>query len=248
MAKQIGIFPLAGSLDNVTFFRTADGGYRVRKKSRLNRTLMATMPAFDRTREHNREFTLAARAMKILRASIKSLLPNTADRKSALRLRHCLSDCAHADTTSPRGQRSPQNGDLSLLKGFNFNDRALLNTVFAAPYTTSIHRSTGTLSLSIPAFNPNLLLSAPSGATHFRILIAASAVDFSTEATQSSTAESAFLPLHTPTSSITLITTLTPNTTGHLFLFLNIRFYEETNAIKYPLHSHNPLTIIAVEQ
>jgi hypothetical protein len=247
MAKQIGIFPLSGSLDNITFFRTPEGGYRVRKKTSLNSERMLKMPAFDRTREHNAEFATAARAMKTIRSSVKGHLRNTADRKSALRLRHLLTDCLHADTNSIRGQRSPQNGDLSLLKNFDFNNRALLHTVFAAPFTTTIDRRTGTLSLTIPAFNPKLLLTAPPQATHFRILMAGAAVDFATEATESSTTESAILPL-TLTSAINLTVALTPNTTGHLLTFLSIHFYEETAGVKYPIHTANPLTIVEVDQ
>ena len=122
---------------------------------------MATMPAFNALRDRNREFGCASKAMKVLRSSIKELLVNTADRKSSIRLRSLLLQCLLTDTTSVRGSRKPENGDLSLLRKFDFNASALFDTVVAAPFTTTINRTTGAIGLSVPAFNPKVLLTAP---------------------------------------------------------------------------------------
>jgi hypothetical protein len=249
MAKQLGIFPIGGTLDNVTFFQTADGGFRVRKKTGLTGARMAAMPAFERMREHSREFGRSGKAMKMLRSSIKELLANTADRKAALRLQHLLFKCLKKDTTSTRGKRSPQNGDLTLLKGFDFNANALLTTVVSAPFITSINRNTGALNLSIPRFNPKVLLTAPPQATHFRILLGGAAVDFATEEVESDIVESVELPLiNSLTGALTLTANVTANTTKHILLFLGIRFYENTNGIRYPIHSHNALAIVDLDQ
>jgi hypothetical protein len=249
MAKQLGIFPIAGTLDNITFFQTADGGFRVRKKTRLTGAMMAAMPAFDRNREHNREFGRAVKAMKVLRSSVKELLANTTDRKSALRLQQVLFDALKSDTTSIRGERSPQNGDLSLLNGFDFNASALLDTVVSAPFTTTINRATGALGLSVPAFNPTILLAAPPQATHFKVLLGGAAVDFATEEVESDIVASADLPFtNAITTPLTLTANITANTTKSIFVLLGIRFYEETNGIKYPIHSHNALAIVDLDQ
>src|SRR4051812_10169597 len=108
MAKQLGIFPIGGSLDNITFFQTADGKFAVRKKTTLTGAQMAAMPAFDALRDHNREFGRAGKAMKVVRSCIKELIANTADRKSSIRLRSVLLECLKGDTTSVPGERSPQ--------------------------------------------------------------------------------------------------------------------------------------------
>src|ERR1043165_1533045 len=98
MAKQLGIFPIGGTLDNVTFFQTADGKFAVRKKTKLTASQMADMPAFDRLGEHNREFGYAGKAMKLTRSSLKALLANTADRKSSIRLRSLMLEVLKTDT------------------------------------------------------------------------------------------------------------------------------------------------------
>jgi hypothetical protein len=249
MAKQLGIFPIGGTLDNITFFQTADGKIAVRKKTTLTGAQMATMPAFDALRDHNREFGRAGKAMKVLRSSIKELLVNSADRKSSIRLRSLLLQSLLGDTTSVRGERSPQNGDLSLLNGFDFNASALLDTVVAAPFTTTINRVTGAIDLSVPAFNPKVLLTAPPQASDFRIVLGAAAVDFASGEVESDIVESADMPYSNAlTTALTLTANVTANTLKHIFVLLGIRFYEDINGIKYPIHSHNALAIVDLDQ
>jgi hypothetical protein len=249
MAKQLGIFPVGGSLDNVTFFKTADGNFAVRKRTTLNAERMAAMPAFDRLREHNREFARTGKAVKLLRSPLKALLTNTADRKSALRLRSLMLEVVKTDTTSARGERKVENGDLSMLLNFDFNADALFDTVIAAPFTTTINRLTGAVDITIPAFNPKLLLTAPQQATHFKLVMGAAVVDFGTNREEGKVTESAFLTLtNAATSPLTLSVSLTAATTAPIFVVLGIRFYEETNAVKYPLASNDALAIVEVDQ
>lgn len=249
MATQLGIFPVGGSLDNVTFFKTADGKFAVRKKTTLDAAKMATMPAFDRLREHNREFARAGKAVKLLRSPLKALLVNTADRKSALRLRSLMLEVIKTDTTSVKGERSVSNGDLSLLLNFDFNAAALFDTVIAAPFSTTINRLTGALDVTIPAFNPKLLLTAPTQATHFKLVMGAAVVDFGSATEEGKVTESAFLPLtNAATSPLTLSVNVTAASTAPIIVLLGIRFYEETNAVKYPLASNDALAIVEVDQ
>jgi hypothetical protein len=249
MAKQLGIFPIGGSLDNVTFFQTADGEFAVRKKSTLTGAEMATMPAFDRMREHNREFGRAGKAMKLVRSSLKALLVNTADRKAAERLRSVLYQVIKTDTTSIRGERNLTNGDLSLLLNFDFNADALFDTVIAAPFLMTINRLSGALDITVPAFNPKLLLTAPPQATHFKLVMGGAVVDFGANTEEGKVTELAFLPLtNAATSPLTLTVNVAATSTAPILLVLGIRFYEETNGVKYPLASNDALAIVGVDQ
>lgn len=249
MVRQLGIFPMSGTIDNITFFQTADGKFSARKKSSLTAAEIAAKPGFDRLRKHNQEFIRASKAMGVLRSSITELLVKTADRKAAQRLQRKLLDCTRADSTSIFGERSPQNGDLSILQHFNFNSAAPLNTIMAAPYTASIDRLTGAFDLNVPAFNPLVSFSLPPNATHYKFLMGAAGVDFVTKEVENDATESAYFPLtNALTTALSLGTSLTANSTKHLFLLLGIRFYEEINSIKEPIYSHNPLTIVALDQ
>jgi hypothetical protein len=249
MAKQKGINPLSGTIDNITYFQTVDGEYHARKKSKLTGEQMATMPAFQAMRDHTREYARTGKAIKLIRSGIKTLLLNTADRKAAQRLRALLYESLKLDTTSLRGERTVQDGDLSLLLNFDFNVTALLDTVIAAPFTTTIDRVTGTVDLVVPAFNPTILLTAPPQATHFRLKLGAAAVDFATEETEGETVESAFLPLtNVATAPLTLTANVSANTTKHILALVGIRFYNELNAAKYPIYSHDALAIVNLDQ
>jgi hypothetical protein len=248
MAKQLGIFPLGGTIGNVTFFKTADGGFGARNKSSLTGAEMAANPKFERMLKHSKEFARAGKAMSKLRGAIQPLLAKTGDSKAARRLHQKLRECTRADVSHPLGLRTPQDGDLSLLMHFNFNIAALLRTTMAAPYTATIDRVTGAMDLSVPAFNPMVSLSIPANATHFKIVIGAAGVDFLVEEQEFDSGESAYLPLtNALTTPLTLSATLSANSTRHLIMVMGVRFYEEINSAKEPIYSHAPLAIVGVE-
>ena len=103
--------------------------------------------------------------------------------------------------------------------------------------------------MSVPAFNPKVLLTAPPQATDFRIVLGAAAIDFASGEVESDIVESADLPYsNTLTSAVTLTANLSAATTKHVIVLLGIRFYEDTNGIKYPIHSHNALAIVDLDQ
>jgi hypothetical protein len=75
-----------------------------------------------------------------------------------------------ADASSTRGQRNVLDGKLEMLKGFDFN--------LYAPYSVTIDRVTGQLTVTLPPFVPSGMLASPAGATHFKIVSAGAAIDF----------------------------------------------------------------------
>lgn len=100
-----------------------------------------------------------------------------------------------ADLTSVCGKRNVIYGEAELLEGFEFNIDSMLRTTLIAPYTAVIYRAAETLKVDIPAFIPLNMVIAPSGATHFKLLTAGTAVDFTNETYEVETSESALLPL-----------------------------------------------------
>jgi hypothetical protein len=247
MAKQLGIFPIGGTLDNVTFFQSADGKFSVRKKSSLSAAEIATLPSFQRTRENGREFGRAGKAAKVLRDSLKPILVNVADRKAFARMMQSMMQALKMDS-APRGERTPQDGDLSVLKGFNFSSTVPLNSVFSAPFTATITRLTGALDVAIPAFNPTILLTAPTAATHFKIIMGGSAVAFATETSEGDQTESAYLPItNALTTLLNLTAGVTAATTDPIFLALGIRFYQDLAGVKYALSSNDAVAIVQVD-
>jgi hypothetical protein len=71
MAKNKSLFKIEGTLDNVTFYKSADG-YFVRTKGGVSKNRIMNDPAFVRTRENGSEFGRSASSGKLLRDSVSS--------------------------------------------------------------------------------------------------------------------------------------------------------------------------------
>lgn len=249
MAKQKGIIKVKGTIGDMTFYKSQDG-YIVKEKTSLDGSRIATDPAFQRTRENGNEFGRAGKAGKILRNAIRNQLQNAKDNRLVSRLTTEMIKVIKADATSTRGQRNVIDGETEMLEGFEFNINAKLGTTLYAPYTLSINRVTGELSVHIPAFIPVNMIAAPGGTTHFKIVSAGTEVDFENETSVTDAQETAMLELgSTTTAAFDLINIVSANSTHPLFVMLGIQFYQEVNGIKYSLKNDafNALAIVKVE-
>src|SRR5436189_1906032 len=176
MAQQEGIIPLKGTIGNITFYKSKDG-FLARGKGGVDGKRIASDPAFQRTRENGFEFGRACFAGKLLRNAIRTLVQNTSDSKMVGRLTKEMMKVIKADETNPRGQRNVIDGESSLLKGFEFNINSKLGTTIFAPFTASINRATGELTVNIPSFSPVNMIAAAGGTTHFKIVSSGVEID-----------------------------------------------------------------------
>ena len=249
MAKQKGIIKLDGTIGGITFYKTTEDGYLAREKGGVSADKIANDPAFQRTRENGEEFGRAGKAGKLLRNSIRAMLQNASDSRMVGRLTQKMVEVIQEDLTNPRGQRNVIDGEAELLEGFEFNISGKLGTTLYAPFTGTIDRVAGTLTVNIPAFVPINMLAAPGGATHFKIVSAGAEVDFENETFVMDAQATAVLPWDaTATAVINLANAVTPNSTHPLFLALGIEFYQEVNGQMYPLKNgaFNPLSLVKV--
>lgn len=249
MAKQKGIVKLEGTVGDITFYKSKDG-YVAREKGGPSADRIANDPAFQRTRENGSEFGRAGKAGKVLRNAIRSLLQNAKDSKAVSRLTKEMMKVIKADTTSGRGLRNVIDGETELLEGFDFNINSKLSTTVYAPFTTTVDRVAGTLTLDVPSFKPSDMIAAPTGATHFKIVSAGAEIDFEQEVSTSDVQESAVLPWDgTATAVMNVVHAVTANSTHPLFLLLGIQFFQEVNGEQYPLKNgaFNALQIVKVE-
>lgn len=146
--------------------------------------------------------------------------------------------------------RNVIDGEAELLEGFDFNINAKFSSTVYAPYTATINRATGDLSVVLPSFFPAQAIAAPAGTTHFKIVSAGTAVDFSNNSFITVTSETKFLAWDNAASKdLKLANQLSPNTTAPLFLLLGIQFYQEVNAVHYALKSgsYKTLSVVKVE-
>lgn len=249
MAKQKGIIKLDGTIGGITFYKTTEDGYLAREKGGVSADKIANDPAFQRTRENGEEFGRAGKAGKLLRNSIRAMLQNASDSRMVGRLTQKMVEVIQEDITNTRGKRNVIDGEAELLEGFEFNISGKLGTTLYAPFTGIIDRVAGTLTANIPAFVPINMLSAPGGTTHFKIVSTGAEIDFENETFVMDAQATAVLPWDSAaTAVITLVNTVTANSTHPLFLALGIDFYQEVNGQMYPLKNgaYNPLALVKV--
>ena len=248
MAQQKGIIKLAGTIGNITFYKTQDG-YLAKEKTSLDATRIATDPNFIRTRENGVEFGHAAKVASTLRLAFRSVIKTNRDNRMVSRLTQRMIAVVYADETSVRGQRNIMDGETELVEGFQFNIKAPLSTTLNAPYAATIDRVTGICRVDIPVFIPANMITAPPGATHFKFTSGASSIDFEAKVFTTDAHESDMLPLsNVPTPLIDLSCIVLPASVHPLFLLFGIEFYQSVNKEYYPLRngSYNALAAVKV--
>ena len=248
MAKQKGIIKIEGTLGDITFVKTQDG-YIAKEKTSLNGNRIATDTAFQRTRENNAEFGRAGKAGKLLRNAIRTLLLQAKDKRVTSRLTTEMLKVIKADATSNRGNRNVIDGEAELLQGFDFNSNAKLSAALYAPYTATIDRTAGILTVSIPSFIPAERIAAPAGTTHYKLVSLGAELDFEKETFIADSKESGIMPWDiAPTDDLVFDNAVTPNSNHPLFLLLGIQFYQLVNGSQYPLKDggFNALNLVKV--
>lgn len=248
MARQKSIIKLQGTIDDISFVKTQDG-YLARKATSVNSDRIASDPAFQRTRENNSEFGRAGSASKLLRTAFHMQIQEAKDRRVVSRLVKEMMKVIKADATSIRGLRNVVDGEAEMLQQFEFNANAGLSSTLFAQYTPSIDRPSGTVSVTVPPFTPLTAIVAPEGATHFKLIAAASEINFEAKTFLTDSADTGNMPINSVTTAlITLATTLPAASTHPLFLVFGIQFSQLVNGTEYPLKNgaFNALSIASV--
>lgn len=249
MAKQTGIIRLKGTIGGISFYKTADG-HLAREKGGVDASRIKNDPAFQRTRENGAEFGAAGRGGKVLRNAIRILLQNAKDKRVVSRLTTDLLKIVKTDATNARGARTVEDGNLALLKGFEFNTNGKLgSTLFASP-VNAFDRVAGDATVSIAPFSSKKRIAAPVGTTHFKMVMGAAELDFAAETSVFESDETAVFPYeNAPTDQIDLSAVVTANSTKPVTQVLGIEFYQEVNGEMYSLKngSYNALSVIDVD-
>lgn len=250
MAKQMGIFPMKGNIDNITFFKTKDG-FQARKKGGVDREKILHDPKYIRTREHMAEFGKAVKGATLIKQALLKAIIGSIDGRSTNRLSALLINITRKDAVNPRGERSFVQPSLAELTGFDFNSASTMATVLKVKLTSTIDLVTGECKVSIPAYVAEDQISFSADATHYRFRLVAAAVNFTSGDFDMQTAVSAYLPMGTlsETASQELTVTLAPNSTHPVLMALTIEFAQETAVgTMYPLKNGalNPCRIEAV--
>ena len=236
MARQRGPLKVQGTLGDLSFYKTQDG-YLIREKGGVDGKRIKKDAAFQRTRENGKEFGHAGRAGKLLRMAVRPLILQ-ADNRVVSRLQQQLIKVLQADMTNVRGMRTVVAGDLNLLADFEFNGRSPLSATFYAPYAVAVDRATGMVTVDVPSYVADEMVTAPSGTTHYKLVSSATAIDFATRSFSTVSTASAVLPMSAvPTQPLVHTHAVEPNSAKPLFVVLSLVFYQEVNGEFYLLHN-----------
>lgn len=248
MARNSSLFKIEGTLDNVTFYKSADG-YFVRTKGGVSKNRIMNDPAFVRTRENGSEFGRSASSGKLLRDAVSSFVFKAKDSKLSSRLMKVMSDIKNQDLVSTRGERNVAEGlstatGKAYLKGFDFNNRATMRSVFFSPFT--VDGATGVI--TITDLKPTEQIRFPEGATHFSMQSGFVNLDFETGTSDITYSAVSNLLIDGTVSTVTLTPSGAPTGTGFEFVVLLIEFFQEVNGQQYSLNNgaYNVLNIVEV--
>jgi len=250
MARQKGVIKLRGKIGDYTFYKSKEDGFLAREKGGVDANRIKTDPNYARTRENGAEFGRAGNATKLLRKALRAMLFNVADGRMTSRLMAEMVKVIKADSTSQRGQRNVIDGEADLLKGFEFNVNAKLYGSFLAPFAAAIERTTGKLSVAIPAFVPEDTIEIPPAATHFMLNSIGAEIDFESGTYVVNNASSPQIVIGPQTqAAISLENAVTAASTHPLFLGFGINFYQQVNSLFYPLKNgfFNALALVEVD-
>ena len=246
MARQNGIIKLKGTIGGITFYKTSDGDL-AREKGGVDASRIANDPAFQRTRENGSEFGAAGKGGKLVRNAIRILLQNAKDKRVVSRLTTDLLKVIKTDTVNERGSRTIQDGNISLIQGFEFNTNGKLGSTLFADYKASFDRTAGEAVLVVPPFAPKVRIAAPAGTTHFKVLMGLAELNFEAETSKFESDETAILPYDSAdTANIDLLVAIDAASTQPVIQVMGIEFYQEVNGQMYPLKngSYNALAVI----
>jgi hypothetical protein len=246
MAIQKGIMKIEGTVGGLTFYK-AGGEHLVREKGGVSGDRIANDANFARTRENNAEFGAAGAAGKLLRDSLRVLMLSAADGLITSRVTSLMHNVMKQDVTSLRGKRTPAIGiatvpGRSLLKGFNFNQSAVLGAVLYKPY--AVAPLTGVI--TIAGLAPATDIAFPTGATHVSLTGAMASINFATGAVDVKLTNVVSLAVGAAAAAVTLTPTAVPAGAGTKLFLLKVEFFQMVNAVQYPLKngSYNALAII----
>lgn len=248
MAKLKSLIKVEGTLDDLTFYKGRDG-YLVRTKGGVSKSRMAKDPAFARTRENGSEFGLAATSGKMLRRAVLDLMVDAKDGLVTSRLTRVMTLVKNEDAVSPRGERNVGVGITTpagqqALKGFNFNNRAIMSAVVLS----DIQLDTATGEIEITDFIPAQRLHVPDGSTHVSLTSGFLNLDFTTGDKDLRLSPVSNMPIDHTMATVTLTPSAVPVGAGAQCYFFKVAFYQEVNGIQYPLNNgaYNALQLLEV--
>ncbi|SFT42369.1 hypothetical protein SAMN04489724_0693 [Algoriphagus locisalis] len=247
MAKQAGYIKLEGTMGDLSFYKNRDGKFIARRKGGVSKKRILTDPKYQRTRENLAEFAAAASSAKFLKNAFREIEIKSNGGKLHNRLYSLAMKVVKSDPVSVRGERKFELGDMTMLRGFEFSEKATLENVLKIQPEKA--EDEGSFTVTIPQIVPTTNLVYSDGTEFYRFSLIRAAVDFAQKTYKSETIGIEPLPINSlPTPAVSL-TLPKPGIAGETYFFaLALEFFLDVNETRYDSRdvSQNPAVILAV--
>lgn len=247
MAKQAGYIKLEGTIGDLSFYKNRDGNFIARRKGGVSKKRLMTDPRFQRTRENMQEFSKAATAAKFLKNSFREIELKSNGGKLHNRLYSVAMKVVKSDPVSARGERRFELGDMEIMLGFEFSERAVFSNVLKKQLV--ILDDPGALTVTVPEMVPSKYMVYSQGSTHFRFSLIRAAVNFEANTFNTEIATVAPLPINNLSVPDLTLTLPKPAVVGEKYFFaMTLEFLTQVNGNQYDLNdvSKNPAVILSV--
>lgn len=247
MAKQAGYIKLEGTIGDLSFYKNRDGNFIARRKGGVTKKRLLTDPKFQRTRENMQEFSKAATAAKFLKNAFREIELKSNGGKLHNRLYSMAMKVVKSDPVSARGDRKFELGDMALLLGFEFSEKAVFSNVLKKQ--PIILDDPASVSVTIPELVPMKYLLYSQGSTHYRFSLIRAAVNFEDNIFNTEISTVVPMLINNLSSPELTLTLPKPGIAGEKYFFaLTLEFLTQVNGNQYDLNdvSQNPAFILSV--
>lgn len=232
MARQKGIIPITGTIDELTFYKHPDDGHLVKKKTGVTSERVKNDPDFKLTRLKAAEFKTAIHSGQLLRLALDKLLFPIADGKLSSRMNKEMVKVAQLDKVHRLGERVPSAGNLTTLEGFNFNGKLLLQDAFTVAYSVQYDVVSREMCIEVPGFKPWEHVHAPDYVEYFQLVSGTAVVNFAKKQFTNDLKKGPLLPFNKQAVDDVRFSHPAPLTMGQtLFAALGIVFYAPVEKI-----------------
>ena len=246
MAKQSSYIKLEGTIGDLSFYKNRDGKYIARRKGGVTKDRLLNDPRFERTRENMKEFSRAATAAKFLKNAFREIEIKSNGGKLHNRLYTLANKVLKTDPVNMRGERLFELGDLSLLIGFEFSERAVMEQIFKKQL--QVADATDSVSVTISEMVPTKYLIYPRGSSHYRFSLIRAAVNFAQGSYQTEMVSMEPLPIRKLADPEVVLSLPKPAVEGENYFFaVTLEFLTQVNGDRYDLNdvSQNPAVILS---
>lgn len=164
---------LRGSVGNVSY-RISNGQNILQSRPGKGNTKVHEVSL-----ENNNEFFLASNRARIIREILSPVIRGYYDGAMINRLNSAVVKTIRSNDALPVGYRDIQDGKLSLLQGFEFNEHSLFSDHCKVDFETEV--TSAGLKLTIPAFVPLEKMAFPFDASHCTMKVLVSTLDLSSK-------------------------------------------------------------------